>query len=243
MEPPVAPPSTNDQLSGLWMQRAHNELTTSMAFTEVYRAVVALGAPQECVVNAARASADELQHALSCVEVASHYAGRECVLPVVEPPPAPFFSGCDERQTRLLTVVQHCCLSETIAVAYLAECRQQAIAEPARGAIVSFQRDEVRHSRIGWGLLSSDAVTAADRAWVGRYSPSLFASATSWVRQLDEYPEDLERGHGLLRGSDLVEVVRGAIERVVLPGFASCGVETTQGATWLAESSAFHLQA
>jgi hypothetical protein len=63
-------------LSRRWLDRAHNELSTSTTFAELYRGLVALEASSDLLAVAAAAIGDELRHAVICHAVAERYAGH-----------------------------------------------------------------------------------------------------------------------------------------------------------------------
>jgi hypothetical protein len=213
-------------LAERWGARAANELATSTAFAEIYRGLVALGAPLELLAGAARAVEDELRHAWICHHVATRYAQRDLDAPRVAPTAPPRFQGCNEREARVLHVVLHACLNEGFAVAYLGACLERATAPLAHAAVQELMRDEVEHARLGWAFLAG--ASPADRALVEQALPELVKHAKRLWLDDDGYPATLPKGHGCLGLDELGPLVAQALDELVLPGFEHVGVTTAR---------------
>jgi hypothetical protein len=209
------------RIGELWLTRCKNELSTSTLFRELYPALGEFAVPGVVLELGARAEAEERRHAELCFEMARRYLG-DVELPTVAPVGLPRFRGCDARTRALLAIVQHCCYSETIATAYLGECRQRARVVDARRVLQQILSDEVSHSRLGWALVAQ--LGNEDLATLGRACPALTRSAMSWIEGLDPY-EGVPEGHGFLAATALRDVFFSACEDLVLPGLAYHGVD------------------
>jgi hypothetical protein len=207
-----------------WLDRSRNELGTSTTFAELYRGLVALGAPFELLHSAAQAVEDELRHAEICHAVAERYAGQALVRSPATVTASPRFSGCSERESRVLHVVLHACLSEGVAAAYLGACLDAAQSKVARVAVQSLLKDEIHHARLGWAFLAT--VKPNDRALVTAALPELLQELVRLWLGDESYPEQLPAGHGCLSFADLRSVVADAVRDLILPGFEHASIPT-----------------
>ena len=220
-------------LSRRWLDRAHNELRTSTTFAELYRGLVALEASSELLVVAAAAVGDELRHAEICHAVAERYAGHVLRKSPALVTAAPRFTGCSDRDARVLHVVLHACLNEGVAAAYLGACLDDAASNLARIAVQSLLKDEIHHARLGWAFLAR--ANANDRALVAAALPELMHEvARLWLGAVD-FPEHLPQGHGCLGFAALRRVFTEAVADLILPGFDHAGIPTGQARTALAK--------
>lgn len=206
-----------------WARRSESELTSGVVFANISLAVLATGVTPEIAFLAARAHSDEVRHAEICRHVATRYLGADVPFPrprqVEKPAPTP----SQARLAATLHVVQNCCFNESVAMVFLRTCLDQAEHELVRLALRELMREEVDHCRIGWALLSSGAVTDADRAAVTRALQGFIGDIRHlW---LADAGCALPRGHGALDPSDLARVVEEALEELILPGLEHCGVK------------------
>ena len=208
-----------------WLDRAQNELGTSTTFAELYRGLVALEAPATLLTVAARAVGDELRHSLICHAMAERYAGRTLRQPSGRVTPEPRFSGCSEREARVLHVVLHTCLNEGVAAAYLGACLDEATSNSARVAVQSLLKDEIHHARLGWAFLAS--AKASDRELIGAALPELVREVARLWLGVGDYPEHLAPGHGCLSFAALQRVFTDAITDLILPGFDHAGIASS----------------
>lgn len=209
------------RLGRLWLERCRNELDVSAHFVHVQRSLDALGSAPELRALGAAAISEELRHAELCFVMAKRYLEQEVSFPDSPVATRPCFPNCDERTSHLLTVVQHCCFSETIASAYLKACRLEATDDEVKPVLSELLADEISHSRIGWGVLAT--ATAFERATLKQVSGGLLRSAAIWISDADE-DNDIPTGHGFLRGDALRAVFFAACEELILPGLTHCGI-------------------
>ena len=211
-------------LAQRWQERAHNELSTSTTFAELYRGLVALEAPPKLLRIAAYAVGDELRHAEICHAVAERYAGHSLLRAPARVTLSPRFAGCSEREARVLHVVLHACLNEGVAAAYLGTCFEQATSRVAHSALQALLKDEIHHARLGWAFLAS--ASAGDRALVAAALPELLNEVARLWLNPPNFPTQLAPGHGCLTFAALQRVFADAIRNLLLPGFEHSHVLT-----------------
>jgi hypothetical protein len=216
-----------------WRRRARNELSTSTAFADLTRALVAIDAPRDVVLGMAQAVADEVRHAEICVHVARVY-WPECPRPDASPVTPAFVPGEGSFATHLYVVTQSC-LNEGVATAYLQRCLAAATSPLARAAVRDIFEDEIRHARLGWTLLGSGAMSAEGRAGLGAALPVVLDRvAAAWIAEEDANVPAAPAGHGTIPACEMAGVVKEAFEEVILPGFDRVGVDTRPARSWWA---------
>lgn len=222
-------PAEREKIGELWARRALTEMTGARAFARLRRDLSLDGADAVVMDLVERAIQDEIFHSELCVRVAAHH------LPDGDPPPGAFedgldFESCDPRAARLLRVVLHSCMNETVAAAYLRECLKQAVSPLIQETIKNLLQDEVDHARIGWAHLASSRVGPGERAAIARALPSLLDLIyRGWLGRRTH--ESVPVGHGSLGAEDNGRVVREAMDGLVLPGLAEVGVSWRPGSS------------
>jgi hypothetical protein len=218
-----------------WAERADNELATSTTFAELYRGLVLLEADASLLAVAARGIEDELRHHVICRHVAERYAGKEVRAPRFRATAPPRFTGCSEREARILHAVLHWCLNEGVAAAYLGACLEEAEGALARDTVRDILRDEVVHARLGWTFVSG--LSPSDRGLVSEALPQLLTEIeTAWRLSADSVRE-LPEGHGVIGPAAIRRVFGETVRELVLPGFDHIGIETAAAHAWLAEET------
>lgn len=219
-----------------WSTRARAELGAAVVFAMVARTVLETPGPAALHWLAARAPSDELRHAAICRQVAARYLGRDAPWP--EPPPSvePRFDDLPDETCRDLQVIVSCCVSETVANAFLLASRARAEAPLVRAALRELLRDEVDHARVGWSFLAVPQVRARLLGPLARALPALLeAVRVGWRERAREYPERPPPGHGLLAPSETYDVVERCLDETVIPGFAHLGVDVSGAQRWRAQ--------
>jgi hypothetical protein len=215
-------------------RRAALELKGAAAFTIVTQALIDLRADARIVDLSARAIAQELEHSRIYLALATAYRGAEVDSPRVEPIDAPRFSRAPAEVRPLLQVVAMCSINETMACGFLALCLRGATEPAVRRAIHDVLADEIHHARIGWALLGSPRVAQPQRVEVGRWLvPMLEAHLTGWRAQIATLPEGAVPEHGCPSGPAIERAALATIRDVVIPGFASAGIEVAAARRWL----------
>jgi hypothetical protein len=206
----------------LWVRRAEGELATADTFAGIHRDCVALGLSDGITSLTARAADDERFHGELSLLMAAHYLGA--------PVPAPGaaadalrFDSCVAEVAPALRIVLHCALNETVAVAYLRRCYQEAASELVRAALRELLADEVDHSRVGWAFIASVAGGPVLHESLRRELPALLALVSeAWSTPSSAGPHSL--GHGVLDDEATRAVTQEALRALVLPGLARFGL-------------------
>jgi hypothetical protein len=232
------PDEVRAAVAATWRSRARNELSTSTVFASLTRSLVGIGAPHAIVRQAAIAVSDEVRHAEICEYVAQAYWSKGPALersPVAPEPPA--LDGERGEIEAAAYLIMHSCLNEGVACVYLQRCLAEARFELARAAVRDILEDEVEHARMGWSLLASNAMPPSWRSGVAGALPDLLERvAQAWTAHDAATPVS-PAGHGNVEASAMPEVVRGACEELIFPGFDFVGVDTRAARAWFAGRS------
>lgn len=201
-------------------------------FGQVANELAASGAPAELVALARRAEADEARHATVCEELAVAY-GHDST-----PRPARRVRLRDYDQPTLrlraaLHAIHVCCISETIATAFVEACLGACESPVLRAIHREHLADEVQHARVGWAYVAT--LTVEERAGVASELPSVIElQLEAWTKRISDLPVAGVAGHGYPPRSELFDAVHGAIRELVLPGFEHVGVDSASARAWYA---------
>lgn len=223
--------ATRVQLAALWRERAVSEASVGSVFVQLAEELAASGAPSALLDLARRAQGDEARHARVCADLAEAYGGVPVELPPARTVRLPDHAQRDVRLRAALHAINLCCISETIASAFVEACLG-ACAEPTlRDLHGQHLADEVHHARVGWAYLVT--LTAAERAAVALHIPALLeVQLRLWSERIGELPEAGVAGHGYPPRAQLLEAVHDAIRELVLPGFDHVGVDSAPARDW-----------
>ncbi len=211
---------------GVWRGRAEAELRAGGSFTFLTATLEAAHAPAELVALARRAVSDERRHGELCWRVACAIAGRELPAPRPLPVTAPAHPDASPALRRVLHVVGMTCLNETTGSAFLEVCRAGARGTLVRAALHELLSDEIDHARLGWAFVASPAVDAATRAELAGWLPALLASnLAAWRARPRVEVTDALVAQGYPRWDDVDAAVVAAMHELILPGFASLGID------------------
>jgi len=204
-----------------WWSRAEGEMTSFIAFRHVLDDLKAESSPASIVSLAEQAVADEHRHSLWCQQWARHYGhpGGE-VKPRSERPLS--FVGATHEENRLLRIA-FCCFTETVGCFTLRLARERLLGAELRKQNQVHLSDELRHSRVGWGHLST--LNAPQREVVAGFLPLL--ERTLRVACCDGTEEDAEAlvAHGYFTPRLLREAHDAAMAEVIRPGLAHLGID------------------
>jgi hypothetical protein len=207
-------------LADYWWRRAEGELTSFVAFGHVLEDLRAEGSPPAVLELAERSVQDEYQHSVFCREWAVRFGHAEGeVRPRSER--RLVFPGAGERESRLLRITL-CCFTETVGCHLLQRVRP-TITEPAlRQLNQRHLADELRHSRVGWGHLST--LDGEGRALVARRLPDLLRvlPAACCEGPEEERPELVP--YGYFTPSLLAAAHDDAVREVIEPGLSHLGI-------------------
>jgi hypothetical protein len=155
-----------DTVAAYWWSRAEGEMTSWVGFRHVLDDLRALGSPSAVCELAERAVEDEHRHALWCGDWAVRFGhpGGDIEPRSLEPIR---FRGATDVENRLLRVLL-CCFTETVGCCILRQVRLVVTHPELRRLNQRHLADEIQHSRVGWGHLSTLTSPERDRlrAWV-----------------------------------------------------------------------------
>src|SRR5690606_36548852 len=214
-------PAEHEVVARYWWRRAEGEMTSWVGFQHVLEDLTAESAVEPVLRLAERAVADEYRHAEWCRDWAyafGHPLGE--VRPRTERRLT--FPGASEADNRLLRIA-FCCFTESVGCFVLKEARPRLANAALRRQNRQHLADELRHSRVGWGHLST--LSAAHKSRLEPWVPLLLQLLP---KACVEGPED-EHDHlvpfGYFTPSLLARAHHEALEQVILPGLRHLGVE------------------
>lgn len=224
------PAGERAMLAALWQQRANSESSVRGVFEQLIAELTATGAHHEVIALAERAAGDEARHAEICMQLAAAYHGAPITIalaPAVRLPD----HGEPPRMRAALHAVNLCCISETIASAFVEACLAECAGDMLRDVHGRHLADEIRHARIGWAHVAS--LTLDERGHIATRLPELLrAQVLAWESRIAELPEHGVPGHGYPPRATLIATVHTAVRELVLPGFDYVEVDSTRARAW-----------
>lgn len=128
----------------------------------------------------------------------------------------------------LRNVISIGCCSETVAVALVATERELAGPPALRRVLDQILRDEIKHSRFGWRLVSrlAPSLSARERASLGEYLVDVFAHQVRFHAPFLDMPCAGESGLalGAPHGRSNWLVFTTTMDDIVVPGLERCGL-------------------
>jgi hypothetical protein len=218
-------PEARRAVGRLWARRAQGELSAATTFVGLHRDCLALGVSTTITELTERAVEDERYHSELSQLMAEHYLGAPAPIPAAGSD-ALRFESCATEVAPALRFLLHCALNETIAVAYLRQCLQEAASGLVRTALRELLHDEIAHSRVGWAHVASVVDNATIRDSLCRELPALLTMVSeAWCEVVEsvQYPS----GHGGLSDQRTRAVTEDTLQTLVLPGLARFGIEPT----------------
>jgi hypothetical protein len=219
-------------LAAIWRSRSTREEAVGNVFGQLVVEMTAADVPAALIDLARAAEADEARHAGVCHALVVAYGGE----PVTKAPRRVRLRDHGEptpRMRAILHATHVCCISETIATAFVEACHGACESPALRELHGQHMADEVRHARVGWALLAT--IAADERVALAPELPRLLElQLGAWTERIGLLPEAGVPGHGYPPRAELVAAVHGAIRELVLPGFDHLGVDTTAARAWYA---------
>lgn len=216
-----------------WRGKMRQEHDAAVLFSGLLPQLMAAGAPLDLKMACLRASMDELHHARLCADVVA-WLGQEPELETrLDVPPLVDQPGCTATEVALRNLLFIGCLSETVAVAFLTECREH-IEDPWIARINrQLLSDETLHARLGWHALGillprmgadeRERTNHFLRVALGHFEQEFQARASEAV-----VPEPLlsrARALGFSYGRVARELLVETLEEVILPSLDSVGLD------------------
>jgi hypothetical protein len=222
-------------IGGEWRRRADVELSAAGLSALLLRGLLVDHAAPEVLELAANAVREEAHHAHICQRVAERYLGRELPRPRARPVEDGVFGDAPASINRLLSLVLHSCVNETLATVCLREGLKCAESPTVKAATRQLLQDDLNHARIGWAHLASSFVDADAKVHVARALPTLLRlGKDGW---LDEPRAPIDSpAHGVLGNGRFPALFESAVSELILPGFDHVGVDTRAARSFLARS-------
>ena len=203
-----------------WLDRADGELTTALSFEFMLDDLRTEGAPAPLLELAASAVADEHAHTDWCSRWAQALGDGEPVTGRLRGTRPLRMDGASDHDNRILRTVFGSCFSETVAVHVLTASQAVITLPSARSLNHRHLKDELRHSRLGWGLLAWDGLTDRDRGMIAAHVPEMTELTRDVWLSAPRPADDELHGFGFLSADLISAAYDDAIEHVILPGFA-----------------------
>jgi hypothetical protein len=190
--------ATRRVVARAWLEDARLEHASIASFARFTIELLALGAPADLVLDAQRATADEVEHARLCFALASRYAGEMLG-------PGPLGIDGAELTSSLVecaaSAVREGCVGETLAALQASEQLARAADPRVRAALARIADDEARHAELAWRFVrwAIERGGAAVRAAVARaFREALRDLERAGPRPIDTVDAAACRAHGRL---------------------------------------------
>lgn len=221
-----------------WRDRMVNEHRSAAVFAGLVPQLIEASSGIDVQTVALRAATDEIYHATLCGEVVRAFGGEPTATaePTLLRMPEHAGLSAKERAVRNVTFVG--CLSETVAVALIAEERELADEPFVRATLDRILPDEVAHARLGWLYLAHTLPTleagAAER--MSRYLRVAFAYLERCELALlpltpPVIPTELRAQReavGLCEGEAAQALFYRTVTEVIVPRFEELGIDARE---------------
>jgi hypothetical protein len=203
--------------------RALDEQRSLVAFTELCGELCEAGAPIDVIGSMSRVIRDEALHVDLCDRMVKRLGGWDAE------PPQPAWVRSNKKwpvRWRVLgTVLGSLCVGETISVAILRGCRDNAMDPVAHAVLTRMLADESFHARFGFWWLESMPLREDELDFATKCVRGVFGSV---VRELLP-AQTAERAYrvspfGSMSPAERETAVLGAIEKTIVPGFESARI-------------------
>jgi len=212
-----------------------NEHRSAAVFASLVPQLIEASSTIDVQTVALRAATDEIYHATLCGDVVRAFGGDASATAEPALVRMPEHEGLSalERAVRNVTFVG--CLSETVAVALIAEERELADEPFVRATLDRILPDEVAHARLGWLYLTHN-LPRLDAGAVGRMERYLrVAFAYLERREVDllpltppAIPAELRAQReavGMCEGEDARSLFYKTVTEVIVPRFEALGID------------------
>lgn len=214
-----------------WRSRMVSEHASARVFGSLVGGMMRAGLPADETYRVAEMVRQELDHARLCARVLVALG----VAPVADLPEledVPSHADATPLEGVLRNVISIGCCSETVAVALVATEREQAGTPALRRVLDQILRDEIKHSRFGWRLVSRYAplLSNAERASLDEYLVDAFAHQLRFHAPFLDMPtsEDSGLAIGAPHGRSSWLVFLATMNDIVVPGLERCGLAAAE---------------
>lgn len=212
-----------EELRRFWLGRASGELTTALSFEYMLADLQSLDAPGALTSLAEHAIAEEHRHVDYCLRFVRLLGDEPAQADLGGTRPL-VFEGASDADNRVLRTVFGSCFSETVAVQVLLASQREITLESVRRLNQQHVTEEVRHARLGWGLLAWPGLSERDRSMLSAFVPAMAALTRAlWLapqRPSDSHLEAL----GYLSRPLVEQALQQAFDEVILPGLERNGI-------------------
>ena len=222
MHPDHLHPLVSRALARAWRSRAQGEARVGRAFSAIAAALRAHDEVTVTVLDALDAGArEEAAHTRLCDELALRYdADVPAATPFVDDP-LPLATP----EERGVVLVSACCISESIASAYLEHCYATATAPLAKTALHTLLRDEIGHAQLGWAFVASLPAASPVRLAISASIDGLVErTRLAWHERIATLHATAAPDHGYPPAAACQAVVDEAARDLVHRGFAHVGL-------------------
>jgi hypothetical protein len=216
----IADLPTREALAAAWLKDALEEHASVAAFARFAVMGLSVGAPEDIVVDAQRASLDEIKHARACFGLAHRYGAARSGPGPLDVEGA--FIPLDLAQIAALTAREGC-VGETLG-ALLAEEQLEMARDPSVVEILGrIVRDERRHAELAWRFVKwavGAGGASVRREVVTAARDAIAATRAAPIRALQG---DLElwHAHGRVTCAEARAVAERGIKELVIPALAA----------------------
>jgi hypothetical protein len=145
-------PSTRLALAAFWTQEALTEHASVASFSRFVLQLLALGAPSDLVLDATRATADEVEHARIAFSFASVYAETPVGPTSLDVSGA--LDGMLDRTAAAAALASEGCVAETVSALQIGLAAERATDPAVRSALRRIAGDEMVHALLAWRALA-----------------------------------------------------------------------------------------
>ena len=232
-------PVVRARVGATWAFRTRAEIEAAARFTRMAEELAEIGALPLVIQGARAAAADEARHRDLCARLAAAW-GEPRALEHAPPRERIGRSSMPPRDRILWEVVSVCCLGETMNTALMTRCFELCKEPEIRATLHELLKDEVRHSRVGWGHLAAER--AAGRGEFLRDVLPLMLEASvepGFLEGTADAPwTDALYDFGELPLRELVQLYLETLEQVVFKGLDALGVDTSLGRAFIESKTA-----
>jgi hypothetical protein len=211
-----------------WKERMVSEHASARVFGVLVGGLMRAGLPAVETYRVADMVRQELDHARLCAKVLVAI-GVEPVADLPELPQVPRHEDATSPLEAVLrNVISVGCCSETVAVALVATERELAGPRSLRRVLDQILRDEIKHSRFGWRLVSrlAPSLSTRERTSMNEYLVDAFEHQVAFHAPFLEMPCASEAGLaiGAPHGRSNWLVFTTTMNDIVVPGLERCGL-------------------
>ncbi len=225
-ELPAMDDRRRDKLVFAWSWRREQEHHAVSAFCRLAADAARFGCEPATLALLTRAATDEVHHADVCRRLVEKHTGRELATTLTG---GPALEPVTSAEDVLFSIVETCCISETMTGAYFTEMLETATHPLARAVVLSLLEDEIDHGRVGWAYLAAarrDGRAGGLAAALPRLLDRTIAAVFDDAREAPEPDDPQLDQHGYIGLTRGARIYKEALERIVLPGFEALDIDT-----------------